>query len=265
MSVIVLPLIPDAEIETLAGLEPRRVWLFAVILAAVSYAGYIAVRLFGTSRGRAVAGAAAGLASSTAVAVGNARLSAKAEESAALAAGTLVAGAVSFLRTLAIVWVMASAVGWILLPAILAGTAVQLAAAFFLLRRADADGTEPALPRNPFELRAVLQLAALIAVVWVLGRLAADHVGEGGTSLVAALSGLADVDAVALTMTGLVPDPLSEAAAARAVAIALASNTLAKSAYAVVLGTRRYGVSVAAASALALGLGGAVFAATGLR
>jgi uncharacterized membrane protein (DUF4010 family) len=149
-------------------------------------------------------------------------------------------------------------------PALGAGALVQLGAAFVLLRRAGAAAGEPSLPRNPFELAAVLQLAALLAVVGVLARLAAAHLGDAGIYAVAALSGLADVDAVTLTMGGLVPDDLSVPAAATAIAIAVAANTLAKAAYGLALGTRRFALAFGAGSALALVVGGAALAAATL-
>lgn len=263
MSFVALPLVPDESIEALGGLNPRRVWLLAIILAAVSYIGYIAVRLFGAARGRLAAGAAGGLVSSTAVAVSHARESAVVSEAAApLAAGALVAGAISYLRTAALVWTVAADVGLLLLPALLAGAAVQGGAAALLALRGSTVGEAGTSTANPFELMAVLKIAALLAAVGVIGDLAAKTFGEAGVFAVTAISGLADVDAVSLAMSSLVPHTLTAPVAAAAIAVAVASNTAAKSVYGVALGSRRFALLFGGASLLALAVGGLVLAAT---
>jgi uncharacterized membrane protein (DUF4010 family) len=53
MTLVVLPPIPDERQPWLAGLNPARIWLFAVTLAAVSFVGYGAVKILGTSRAAA--------------------------------------------------------------------------------------------------------------------------------------------------------------------------------------------------------------------
>ncbi|MDW8397183.1 MAG: MgtC/SapB family protein, partial [Acetobacteraceae bacterium] len=47
MTLIAMPVIPDREYPELGGLNPARLWLFTVILAGVSFAGYVAARMFG--------------------------------------------------------------------------------------------------------------------------------------------------------------------------------------------------------------------------
>jgi uncharacterized membrane protein (DUF4010 family) len=74
---------------------------------------------------------------------------------------------------------------------------------------------------------------------------------------VAAITGLADVDAVALSVPLLAPASVSFAFAAQAVLVAVAVNICAKSAYAVTLGGARFGVPFTAVS-LAAGFGAAL-------
>jgi MgtC family/Domain of unknown function (DUF4010) len=87
MTFIVLPVVPDDPIGPFGGVNPREIWLIAIVLAAVSFLGYLGVRMLGTKRGILVASAAGGLASSTAVTVANARHSAAGEVDPALLAG----------------------------------------------------------------------------------------------------------------------------------------------------------------------------------
>jgi uncharacterized membrane protein (DUF4010 family) len=260
MTLVVLPLVPDRPLAALGGLNPARVWLMAVMLAGIGFLGYVAMRVFGAGAGQVLAGLAAGLVSSTAAAVANARAAiGRPAQAGVLAAGALAAGSVSYLRTAAIAWVGAPGVGGLLGPALLAGAAAQALAALVLLRHggAAAAGARPEA-ENPFELASVLRLALLLAVVGLVAEFAAARLGGAAVLLVAAVSGLADVDAVTLTMPGLVPDRLSALLAATAIAVAVASNTLAKCAYAAALGTAGYAARYAAGALAGLAATGGV-------
>ena len=256
MTLLVMPLVPDEPIGLLGGLNPSKIWGLAVLLAAISYLGYLAVRLMGPERGLVLSGAAGGLVSSTAVAISNARAAAEGGAALALAAGALIAGAVSCLRTIAIVFFIASDVAWLLvLPLGVAALGMTLAG-LALARRANAAGPPAAPPENPFELAAVLKIALLLAAVALASRLAAEKLGSAAVLAVAALTGLADVDAVALSVPLLAPTTLSLQTAAQAVLAAVGVNICAKAAYALVLGGGRFG-TVYAALSVAAGTAGA--------
>src|SRR6478735_2869167 len=128
MTFIALPLIPSEPIGPFGGVNPREVWIIAILLACVSFLGYAAVKYLGASRGVLLAAAAGGLVSSTAVTLANARRAATGEGSPQLlAAGASIATAVSFLR----VFVIAAALQPKLLiamgPALIAAAAVAVA------------------------------------------------------------------------------------------------------------------------------------------
>jgi uncharacterized membrane protein (DUF4010 family) len=256
MTLLVMPLVPDEPIALLGGLNPSKIWGLAILLAAISYLGYLAVRLMGPERGLVLSGAAGGLVSSTAVAISNARAAAEGGAALALAAGALIAGAVSCLRTVAIVFFIASDVAWLLvLPLGIAALGMTLAG-LALARHANAAGPPAASPENPFELAAVLKIALLLAAVALASRLAAEKLGSAAVLAVAALTGLADVDAVALSVPLLAPATLSLQTAAQAVLAAVGVNICAKAAYALVLGGGRFG-TVYAALSVAAGTAGA--------
>jgi uncharacterized membrane protein (DUF4010 family) len=258
MTLLVMPLVPDEPIALLGGLNPSKIWGLAILLAAISYLGYLAVRLMGPERGLVLSGAAGGLVSSTAVAISNARAAAEGGAALALAVGALIAGAVSCLRTVAIVFFIASDVAWLLvLPLGVAALGMTLAG-LALARRANAAGPPAAPPENPFELAAVLKIALLLAAVALASRLAAEKLGSAAVLAVAALTGLADVDAVALSVPLLAPATLSLQTAAQAVLAAVGVNICAKAAYALVLGGGRFGTVYAALSVSAGAAGAAI-------
>ena len=119
MTFIALPIVPDDSIGPFGGVNPREVWLIAIVLAAVSFLGYAAVKYFGASHGVLLAAAAGGLVSSTAVTAANARRAAAGEGSPdLLAAGVAVATAISFLRVVVLVAVLKPSLLTLLAPAL---------------------------------------------------------------------------------------------------------------------------------------------------
>ncbi|MCA3362587.1 MAG: MgtC/SapB family protein [Roseomonas sp.] len=255
MTLLVMPLVPDEPIAVLGGLNPAKIWRFAILLAAISYLGYLAVRLMGPERGLLFGGAAGGLVSSTAVTLANARAAASGGGGLALAAGALMAGAVSCLRTIGIVAFIAPAVaGFLLVPLGMVALGMALGG-FTLARRAGADEAVVSTPENPFELSAVLKIALLLAAVALISKLAGEKLGPEAVMAVAAITGLADVDAVALSVPPLAPATISLEFAAQAVLAAVGVNICAKAAYAIALGGGRFGSAYAVLS-LAAGAAG---------
>jgi uncharacterized membrane protein (DUF4010 family) len=258
MTVIALPLLPDQAFGPFGGVNPREVWLIAISLAAVSFAGYAAVKYFGARHGLLVAAAAGGLVSSTAVTVTSARRAAAGEGTPLLlAAGVALASAISFARVLAIAAVLQPALLPVLGPPLAA--AILVAAGFALVsaywRAPEADGQQPEF-RNPFSFWSVLGFAALLAAVIVAGRLLGEQLGASGVIVGAAAMGVADVDAITVSIARLVPAPLSVQAATVAVLAAVASNTLSKLAIGAAIGRGRFALEVALFSALCVAAAG---------
>lgn len=262
MTLVALPLVPDAPVPWLLGVNPHQVWILVILLASVSFLGYLGARIGGARRGLLLAGAAGGLVSSTAVTLANAGASVRGGPDAGLAAGALVAGAVSCLRTAGLALLVAPQIGRLLSPGLLAAAAGMAMVAAFLARRRSGAEQDAATPQNPFEIGAVLRMAALLAGVGALARLAAEQLGGAAVLVVAALTGLTDVDAITLSVPRMVPEMIGAPLAAQAVAVAVATNIVAKAAYGLSLGARGYGALFVLGSAVGLAAGAAALALT---
>src|SRR5215470_2236363 len=143
MTFIALPILPDDPIGPFGGVNPREVWIIAIVLAGVSFLGYAAVKYFGARRGLLLASVAGGLASSTAVAVTNARRAAAGEGShRILAAGVAVASAIMFLRMVAIVAAVNGRLLVLVAPALVAAAATALGFALVWAFRQKTDERE---------------------------------------------------------------------------------------------------------------------------
>ncbi len=183
--------------------------------------------------------------------IANAR-EARAGAAYTLAASALIASGVSYARTALLAVALAPQLkGALLLPLVAAAIAAGLIAAL-LARKDRSPQVVQSAAANPFEFWSVLKIALLLAIVGLVAEEASRYLGDGGLYVVAALSGLADVDAVTLSMAGLTPDKLEYRAAAIAILVAVVSNTIAKSVYALWLGGVRYGAAFSAGSIIAL-------------
>lgn len=248
MTFIALPVLPDRAIGPFGGVNPRTVWLIAITLAAISFAGYVAIKLLGERRGTLVAAATGGVISSTAVTLASARRAAAGEGSPRLlAAGVTLAMAVSFIRVAAIVLVLKPAAVPLITPALLAGAVVAAVFALFSVRSHPArNDTQPAVRfDNPFGFWSVLAMAASIGVLIIAGRLISEEFGSTGVIAGAAAMGLFDVDAMAVSMLKLSPAAIDERALTYAVLTGVACNTFTKVGIGALIGRGSFATRIA--------------------
>jgi uncharacterized membrane protein (DUF4010 family) len=240
---------PDRAVGPFGGVNLREVWLIAIALAAISFAGYVAVRYFGERRGELVSAAVGGLISSTAVTLTNARRVSIGEGSASLlASSTAVATAVSLVRVTAIATVLSPS---LLLPVgapLLAAAAVTLVLAWLRTRRQEPPTASrtPVEFRNPFSFWSVLAMAALMSVLVVAGRLLSERYGSTGTMGGAAVMGLVDVDAMTVSIAHLASGANSAHMASWAILCGVGSNTLLKAVIAAVIARGSFALNIAA-------------------
>lgn len=257
MTFLLLPVLPNRTVDPWNAVNPAEIWLLAIMIAAISFGGYVAVRLFGDRLGIVMAAATGGLASSTATTLTLARLGGDQPESdRLLAGGILVAGIVMVVRVGVVATLLNRALlAPLLLPLAAAAAVLAAGAALLLLRKSG--GKRPQLDvANPLELGAALKLAAIIAVVMIAAEAVQDFAGRPGVLLVGAISGVADVDAVTISMARL-GGHLNIGTAVQAIALAVGVNSMSKAAMAGWAGGRRIGGYVGAVSAAAA-LAGAV-------
>jgi uncharacterized membrane protein (DUF4010 family) len=256
VAVIVVPLLPDHAVGPLGAINPRHLGLMVVTISALSFAGYVAMKLWGARRGLLVGAALGGLVSSTAVTLSMAGRTKAEPKLAPMAAGAL--GRVAVL------------VG-VVEPALLATLALPLgamiAAALAGLALTFKRGGEHAAVdvQNPFELGSAVKVSLMFALVLLVTKAANAHLGSQGLYLASALSGTTDVDAVTLSSARLAvaASPTELAAitpivAATSITIAIAVNTVVKTGMALAVGGTVLGrrVGVVGALVVVAGAGG---------
>lgn len=243
MSFIALPLLPDRTIDPWGAINPHQLWLITILIAVVSFSGYVAVKLVGPSRGLVLAAALGGLISSTVVTLTLARL---ARDNAArlglLSGSILAAGGVMMSRVLVLTGVINLSLAVALSVPLVAAALFQGVAGVLLIGR---DGKNSAakpeglVHKNPFLLSEVLKFGAVLGVVMLAAGIAKSAFGNSGLMVVAAVSGLADVDAMTLSIANMGP---ATSAGVAAILLCVGVNSVAKSIYAGIAGGMRIGL-----------------------
>jgi uncharacterized membrane protein (DUF4010 family) len=277
LALVILPVLPNRAVGPVAGFNPRELWIVVLLFSGLNFAGYVARRAVGETRGLGITGMLGGVISSTAVTLTFSRRSRDepAPDAAlgeALAMGVVGACTVLLPRLLVVTALLNPAVARALLPLLLPPLAVGVALLALAQWRdhrvrttaaasAPAPGRRNALEQNPLALASALQMTVafqlvLFAIGWV-----ESHVGARGVLASATVLGLTDMDALTLSMarygTGA-----QVSVAAFAIGVGVLTNTGLKLALAAAVGRGAYrpravaGLALlGAASAVALWVG----------
>ena len=233
ITVIVLPLLPRQGYGPFPfdALVPYNVWLMVVLISGISFLGYVLIKAIGPRRGVGLTGLLGGLASSTAVTLSVAERSRSAPGLAhPFALALILAWTIMFIRVLVEVAVVHPPLLWTLWPPILGVMATGVAFGVYLYQSEEGrDGEEPETVQNPFRLAPALTFGLLYAVILVVTNGAQRYFGDAGVYGSSLVAGLADVDAITLSMARLQEgNEVSPTVATRAIVIAAAANTLLK-------------------------------------
>jgi uncharacterized membrane protein (DUF4010 family) len=263
LSAVVLPLLPDAGYGPYEALNPFRLWLAVVLIAALSLLGHVAVRMRGESQGLLWTGLLGGLASSTAATLALARTARSHPAwSASVAAAIIASNGVMFARmaVLALVLQPTLAPGlstYLLLLAVL----TFILAALRWRRRSAAGPSDEAPHGRPFDLPTAIGFGVVLGVVAVASRAAQAALGDAGLFAVAFVAGLADVDAILISSVQLLAQGMATpSVTATTVLLAAAANMVAKGSLAWGIAGRAVGVPVVTAFMLVGVAGGLALA-----
>ncbi|MCC7557343.1 MAG: DUF4010 domain-containing protein [Methanobacteriaceae archaeon] len=239
---VILPLLPNQNIGPLNVFNPYQIWLMVVFISAISYAGYVFMKLIGAERGLGVTGIIGGLVSSTAVVTamaGRVRESDFLIKAAVFA--SVIASSMMFLRVLFEVLVINSELIPLLLVPMLCMGFLGILLAVIIWKKTDVKdiGAEVKL-ENPFSLKPAFIFGALFLAILFITRIADLYFGSSGLYVASIISGVADVDAITISMALQAKTTISTATAVTAITLASISNTLFKFVIALFIGTKKF-------------------------
>jgi uncharacterized membrane protein (DUF4010 family) len=242
ISLIVLPILPNQEYgpPPLQVLNPYQIWLMVVLVSGVSFLGYVLIKAVGARRGLILTGLLGGIGSSTAVTLSLAgRSRDETKLSRPFAVAILIAWIVMFIRVIVLVFALDPDLAQrLIVPMVSAAVAgaVYCVYLYYIQQVYERDRIQFS---NPFKLGPALRFGLIFAVILLVSKAAQVYFGNLGTYISAFVSGLADVDAIALSLVNLTEGggAISQTVAIRGIVIAAMANTLFKGGYALVIGS----------------------------
>jgi len=264
ISAIILPILPNETFlpPPFDVLNPFKIWLMVVFISGISFLGYVAIKIVGPQQGIGITGLLGGMVSSTAVTLSfSERSNREPELSKPFVLAITVAWTVMFARVLIEVSVVNPALlGQVWLPIAAAGLIGLLYCGYLYFAQRTAEKGDVKFS-NPFDLMSAIKFGLLYALVLLISRAAQMYLGDMGLYLSSVISGLADVDAITLSMSELSrTGVLGMDKASLAIVLATMSNTLVKGSIAIIAGsaTLRKSLIPVIAMILVVGLGSAL-------
>ncbi len=251
LALVILPILPNDDFGPWGALNPFVIGWMVLLLAGLSFIGYFAMRILGSRQGLLLTSVLGGLVSSTALTITSARFSRERIDLIhTLAIGIMVASTILFPRVLIEVGFVNADLLTDLIPPIVAMMITASLGAFIGWRL---DSTPESMNselesslKNPLELSAALRFTLVLIAIMLLAHGLQHSLGDSGIYVLAAVSGLADVDALSLSLSKMAGQGQIHAhVATQAIVLAIVVNTLVKTVLAFAIGGKQLGLRVA--------------------
>ena len=242
-ALVILPLAPDQYLGPYDALNPRTIWKIVLLILSISAAGYILLRVIGPRFGLPIAGLISGFVSSAAtIASMGTRASLDPELIRAAVAGAVLSTVATMLQMAMVLQASAPellAKLWISMMC--AGVTAAAYGVVFTWKSIHHQGPENPEVGKPFSLKTALFFAATLSVVMLFAAAMQQWMGKSGVIAAAALGGLVDTHAAAVSVASLVSAgklPANEGVLP--VLVGLTTNTVTKIVVANLSGNRRF-------------------------
>lgn len=240
MTFVILPVIPNEPMDPFGLINLFKIWMMVVVVAGISFFGYIAIKVLKTKNGIAIAGFFGGLISSTAVAMSMSR---KIHENGFLvknlAIAITLASSMMLIRTDLILWAFNPVLAKSITIPFVIGLITGFAYILFIYSRTKYENIPSDIEfKNPYDLKEALLMGLVFGFVLAIVKLTNKYSGSYGVYAVSFISGIADVDAITLSLAAIAEKTNNISIAYNAIIIALVSNTIAKSTLVVILGNK---------------------------
>lgn len=236
-----------SRITSLEIINPYQLWRVVVLITGIEIFGYLLNKTVGNKHGWLFTSIAGGFISSTSTTQSLAVQSKKSKEINKLTASALLANVASFVQH----FILLGSINALLLVEatwyISALLVTALICSMFFIFQKDrlvkrkAEKEISSAKEGPiFSLKPALQFAFLFLVIKFISKLSLVFLGSGGFYITVALSSLAGIDAITITIAEMFGNTLSGASAPIGIMIANTVNLLAKSVYAYIGGSKKF-------------------------
>lgn len=245
LAFVVLPFLPNEAYGPLGVLNPYKIWLIVVLISGISFFGYVMMRLFGAQKGIGFTAILGGIASSTAVTLSLSSQSLKLKSfHRVFVLGVVLASSIMFARVILLVSIInLELVKFVAIPLI---SMIIFGIVISVIFMKGGDKTEDFTNQNqipiksPFTLKPAITFATIYVVIMFVSKLALMFFGNKGIIVTSLFSGLADVDAITISIAELAKEGLSYSVASFGILIATIVNSLVKVGLAFSFGDKKF-------------------------
>lgn len=242
IALLILPFLPNSDYGLEKLLNPFEIGSIIVIVSLLNFIGYFLVKFVGAKRGILFTAVLGGLISSTAVSWSYATRSKESPElSSKYAAGISIASAIMFPRLVLLAYIFNAKILWYLaLPFAILGLICLIVALTLIKKDSSKMNTEIKLG-NPLNILNAIGFGVLFVVISYAVFYANRFFGESGLYYSALIAGLADTDAITISMAKFSLEGEKLRLAANVILAATLSNMLVKLAITFFKGSRMTG------------------------
>ncbi|ARV15070.1 MgtC/SapB family protein [Polaribacter sp. SA4-12] len=256
IALLILPFLPNKTFDSEGLLNPFEIGSIIVIVSFLNFIGYFLVKFVGSKRGIILTAILGGLISSTAVAWNYASRS---KESPALSkkysAGIIVASAIMFPRLAFLSYIFNNAILKELAIPFSLLTMICIIATLLLMRKDDNKPDTDIKLGNPLNVLNAISFGAVYVIILFAVFYSNQFFGENGLFYSALIAGLADTDAITISMAKFSLEGEKLKLASSVIIAATISNMLVKLLITLLKGSKTAGKLVAYAFACVIVLG----------
>jgi len=238
LAFVILPLLPNKAIDPFGIFNPYSIWFAIVLILAISFAAYVAMKIFGEKYGLLFSALLAGLVSSTSLTVVASKEVKKNEKAIGSAVFSIIlASSTMFLRQIFIATLFNSQILISIFVPLISIGASGILLSLFLWKKIE--GYKTIKITSPLSFKPAFQFSVFLILVLALVRLTQLYYGTAGILFISFLAGLPEVDAITISLATSARENLSIFYASLGILLAGIANTLFKWFLTFGLGTKK--------------------------
>ncbi len=230
LALLVLPFLPNKDFGPNNILNAYDIGWIVVIVSLINFLGYFSIKFIGSGKGILLTAILGGLISSTAVTW---TFASQSKENPSLsnvyASGVIVASSIMFPRLALMAFIFNPDIIYSLWVPFTLMFITSLFFSWWMVRnKTDKKKTHDIKIGNPLNILSALTFGAIFIVILVTVYFARIYLGDKGLYLSAIVSGLADTDAITISMSKLANEIITLKTAALVIVTATLSNSIIK-------------------------------------
>jgi uncharacterized membrane protein (DUF4010 family) len=237
LAFIILPLLPNQTIDPFGIFNPYSIWFAIVLILAISFAAYVAMKIFGAKYGLVLSALFAGLVSSTSLTVVASKEIKKSEKIGSAVFSIILASSTMFLRQIFVASLFNPQIFlFIFIPLILIG-ASGILLSFLAWKKVES--YKLIKITSPLSFKPAFQFSIFLILTLAFVRLTQRYYGAAGIPLISFLAGLPEVDAITISLSTSAKETLPISYASLGILLAGIANTIFKWILTLCFGTKK--------------------------